>query len=180
MRRIAAVLAALVLLVALSTVTIAAGPIARVNRFVGDFDMLDHDTGQYVAHVVVNFTQPTDAKLVPGTLDIYWAPDLSSDEFLFMDLGAPVKESHAQLFTAYFGVEPGYATVAAAEGYLCDYAGLANAGCRTFGVHFDDVFAEGQPNAAWWVVPVGWDNPQVWFVVGKGGFALTYAGPTEG
>ena len=88
----------------------------------------------------------------------------------------PVRESHALLTGAYFGVEPGYATLAGTSGALCDYSAPWNAGCRMFGVHFD-IPLDGSTNVVWWSVPEG-SGSEVMFLVGPGAFVLTSAGPT--
>jgi len=133
MRRIMPVLASFALIAVLVAPTLAIGPTSRINKFVGDFDLLAGDV--VIGHIKVSFTEPSDRKLVPGTLDITWAPDVASDAFPFMALEwGPVKESHAQLIGTSFGVEPGYATIAGTDGYLCDYTAPWNGGCRPFGV----------------------------------------------
>jgi hypothetical protein len=177
MRRLFALGAAVMLTASLAGSSLATGPTRLVNRFVGDFDMLDPATGHVVAHVVARFTEPTYAKLVPGTLDVFWAPDVTRDTFPFAELDwYPVRESHAQLGSASFGVEPGYATIAGTGGSLCDYSAPWNVGCRMFSVHLD-IPLDGSPNVVWWSVPQGTAD-EVMFVVGPGSFVITYAGQT--
>ena len=95
MRRLFAVSAAFAMVVALAPSSLAAGPTSKVDRFVGSFDLVNgwgyegHDPTLLGGHVVVNFTA-TDAKLVPGSLDVY------------MPSGNAVRQSHAQLTSAAF------------------------------------------------------------------------------
>ena len=95
----------------------------------------------------------------------------------------PVKESHAQLLTAGFNAEttdPNGGIVGGAEGFLCDYTGPWNGGCRPFWVQFH-IFADGSERVRWGAALVPSGNPTdhvVDFWVGSGAFALTYAGPT--
>lgn len=176
MRRTFAVVSAAALIVVLAGSVLATGPHSQVNRFVGNFDLLDPD-GRVVGHVVANFTEPSDKDLVPGTLDVTWAPYDSADPpFPFLDLDwPPVRESHAQLIGTSFGPEPGYALIAGAGGYLCDYTAPWNGGCREFAVHFDIPF-DGSGYVSWWSVD-GAD--EVMFGKGQGSFVITYSGPTD-
>jgi hypothetical protein len=189
MRRFVALLSAVVLVASLASASLAAGPTERVNRFAGNFDMLDEQTGNYVGRIVVSFTEPTPQKLVPGTLDVYWAPYNPSDPPFpyFMDLSLPglplppVKESHAQLLSAWFDEYDdatwGHVVSAGADGYLCDYAAPWNSGCRYFSVIFQTTTL-GPARVANWSPGDGADPDRFVLVVGKGAFALTYAGPT--
>jgi hypothetical protein len=185
MRRFVALLSAGVLVVSLAASSAAAAPpVARVNHFVGNFDMLSEQTGNYVGHIVASFTEPTPERLVPGTLDVYWAPyDPSSPPFpYFMDLSfAPVRESHAQLLSAGFNVYDdaiwGHVVSAGADGYLCDYTAPWNSGCRYFSVIFQTTTL-GPARVANWSPGDGANPDRFVLVAGKGAFDLTYAGPT--
>jgi hypothetical protein len=188
MRRIVALLAAVVLVASLSVSSVAAGgPPAQVNRVVGNFDMVD-EQGNLVGHVVVNFQEPTTRQLVPGTLDVYWAPGAAqaSPPFPFMALDwPPVKESHAQLLGSWFGDEivPGFGHMISggASGYLCDYTAPWNAGCRDFSVVFQDFDRRGVQDVIGWAVnpsSPGLYDYTYWYKIGRGAFVVTYAGPT--
>jgi hypothetical protein len=173
MRRAIVLVGAVVLAAALVAPAIAAGPTSKINKLVGDFDMLAGDT--VIGHIKVTFTEPTDRKLVPGTLDIIWAPDVADDVFPFMDLEwKPVKESHAQLLDASFGPEPGYALIGMTSGYLCDWTAPWNADCRPFSVHFDRPF-DGSGSVMWWTL----GGVDVMLGIGEGTFTLIYGGPTS-
>jgi len=189
MRRVLALIAAIVLVASLASVSLAAGPTARVNRFAGNFDMLYG--GEVVARVVVNFKEPTSTQMVPGTLDVYWTPGWGYPDnaaaFPFMDLKwYPVRESHAQLIAGFFGHDADAGgLVAGVSGYLCDYTVEWNGDCRDFSAIFvrSDDPAMGN-RAAWAFNPVM--NPEgekvydyaSWFDAGTGSFSLIYAGPT--
>jgi hypothetical protein len=185
MRRLLALIAAVVLVASLASSSLAAGPTDKVNRFVGNFRMLHPQTGEVVARVVVNFKEPTHAKMVPGTLDVYWTPgwgDPANAEFFpFMDLQwYPVRESHAQLIGGFFGPDAG-GIVGGVSGFLCDYTVEWNADCRDFSAIFITSDDPALPNrVAWGFKPEGGPDYdyRYWFDVGKGAFSLTYAGPT--
>jgi len=123
MRRLLAVSAALVMVVALASSSLAAVPTSRVDRFVGSFDLVkgagwvNHPPTLVGGHVVVNFTA-TDTNLVPGVLHVY------------MPSGNAVRRSHAQLTWAGFKESDVYDPVthvwydaieAWAHGSWCDY-----------------------------------------------------------
>ena len=185
MRRFVALFAVLVLVAGLSasSVTAATRP-ARVNHVVGNFDMLD-STGSPVGHIVVNFGEPTQKQVVPGTLDVHWMPyDTGNPPFPFMALDwPPVRESHAQLLAAWFNPEDGpagHVIVGGASGFLCDYTAPWNAGCRPFWVQFR-VYADGSRIVSWGAAldVTGQPNDHIVdFKVGRGAFVLTYVGPT--
>jgi hypothetical protein len=183
MRRFLALISALVLVAALAGSSLAAAPVAKVNHFVGNFDMLAQDgSGRVVGHVVAKFKEPSYSQMVPGTLDVYWAPyDVASPPFPFMTtlLWPPVKESHAQLLESGFDTvynPAGFHVVnAGTHGYLCDYTAPWNAGCRQFWVIFVQIVEKTGPNVAMWSVDqVNW----YFFDVGKGAFDITFAGDT--
>jgi hypothetical protein len=184
MRRFVALLAAATLVATLAASSVvAAPPVAKVNHFVGNFDMLDA-SGHVVGHVVANFKEPTLAEMVPGTLDVYWAPyDPEHPPFpYFMDLRyPPVKESHAQLLSAWFDTYDddiwGHVISAGTDGYLCDYTAPWNSGCRYFSVLFQ-LTTLGPARVSNWSPGDGADPDRFTFEVGRGAFDLTYAGPT--
>jgi hypothetical protein len=182
MRRFLALISAFVLVAALAGSSLAAAPTAKVNHFVGNFDMLAQDgSGRLVGHVVANFTEPSYSQMVPGTLDVYWAPyDVASPPFPFMTLEyPPIKESHAQLLESSFDIRSnpaGFHVInAGAHGYLCDYTAPWHAGCRPFWVIFVQVVEKTAPNVAMWSVDqVKWS----FFDIGKGAFDTTFTGDT--
>lgn len=184
MRRLLALIAAAVLVASLAGSSAAAGPTQRVNHVVADFTMLD-DQGNAVGTVVANFSEPSQSRVVPGTVDVYWAPyDVANPPFPFMALDwPPVRESHAQLLASGFNTEDGpqgHVTVGGAQGYLCDYTAPWNAGCRPFWVQFR-VYADGSRIVSWGAALDVTGNPNdtgAWFAVGPGSFVLTFAGPT--
>ncbi len=185
MRHLLAVSAALVMVVALASSSLAAAPTSKVNRFVGSFDLVKGtawaggEPALLDGHVVVNFTA-TDAKLVPGSLDVY------------MPSGHAVRQSRAQLTWAAFGddswtdVTGSYHAIEAwANGWWCDYRGPQDASCRPFIIVFQQITTPGvvEPNRVGvafdtLVWPIG---PEAdWYMAGMhGAWALTYAGPTQ-
>jgi hypothetical protein len=187
MRRFVALLSAGILVVSLAGSSLAAGPVVKVDRVVGQFDMADN-AGTLLGHVSVNFTNPSAAKLVPGTLDITWAPSAVNADpaFPFMVLRwPPVKESHAQLLASWFGDEmvpnQGRMTSGGASGYLCDYTAPWNSGCREFQVVFQHYDNPAWRDVTGWAVTKTndlWDFGG-WYHAVNGKFVVTYAGPTE-
>lgn len=176
MRRYVAVIATLVLAVSAVASSVAAAPV-RTDRFVGNFVMID-DQGVPLGTVVANFGPPTDRHVVPGTIDVYWAPGTT---FPFPDTLAygPARESHAQLFSGFFGPDAG-GIVAGTDGVLCDYSAPWNAECRDFSVIFIK-WADGSRGVAWAFRPSGDTTPfdyVYWYGVGVGQFTLVYAYPT--
>jgi hypothetical protein len=185
MRRLLAVSTALVMVVAFASSSLAAEPTSKVNRFVGSFDLVKGaawDGGPPTlldGHVVVNFTA-TDAKLVPGSLDVH------------MPSGNAVRRSHAVLTWAAFwddnwtDVTGSYHAIEAwANGWWCDYGGPQDASCRPFIIVFQQIMSPdvAEPNR----VGVAFDTlvwptgPQAdWYMAGThGAWALTYAGPAQ-
>lgn len=188
MRRVLALFAAVAIVASLAaTSVVAAGPHQRVNRMVGNFDLVSRtDPSVVVAHVVVDFVEQTDARLVPGSLDIYWQPYDTENPpfpFLYFGNGVLVRESHAQLLGSWFydevRPEVGYTLEAATGGYLCDYVEPQLGGCRHFDwVVFDQIpglTAEPRQMAWQFNGPDDYTNP---FAVGPGSFVITYAGRT--
>lgn len=178
MRRMGSVVAAVAVVIAFAGSSLAAAPVTA-DRFVGNFVMVDAD-GTAVGRVVANFTVPTEGKIVPGTVDVYWAPDTS---FPFPQTlpYPPAKESHAQLFSGFFGPDAG-GIVAGTEGYLCDYSAPWNAECRNFSVIFVER-PDGHNVVAWAFREPGDNAPfdyTFWYNVGGGSFVLNYVGGTTG
>ena len=179
MRRMMALFAAAAIVVAFAGPSVAAGPPVTADRFVGNFVMLDAD-GTALGTVVANFSVPSAGKIVPGTLDVYWARDTS---FPFPESlpYPPAKESHAQLVSGFFGPDAG-GIVAGTDGYICDYSAPWNAECRNFSVIFV-ARPDGHNVVAWAFRGPGDPNPfdyTLWYTVGKGSFSLNYAGGTTG
>ena len=196
MRRLVALLSALVLTASLASASVAAGPTSQVNSFVGNFNLIDWDGQTPIARVVANIGEATDTKLVPGMLDIYWAdgsPFWTWEDSAYFSDGRVPRESHGQLFKAQF-TESTYDGMPATEvfvsGYLCHYWGppssdwgVFDAACQPFVVDFQ-VFSGDpvNPNRMGFSLPgaPGWgccEGP--WFPAAKtGAFVLTYAGPT--
>jgi hypothetical protein len=191
MRRLLALCAALVMVVALASSSLAAVPTSKVDRFVGSFDLVKGyawagGTPTLLnGHVVVNFTA-TDGKLVPGSLDVY------------MPSGSAVRRSHAELTWADFA-EDDYTTgetgsdetgsvhaiEAWAHGSWCDYRGPQDVSCRSFIIVFQQITTLGvaDPHR----VGVAFDTLEWpagieadWYMAGtNGAWALTYGGPTQ-
>ena len=175
MRRFLALLAALVLTASLASASVAAGPESRVNRMVGNFDFLDWD-GSVAGHVVVNYTQSSDGRWVPGTLDVTWVPDA---RFPYSQPPSGAKQSHTVLIAAWFGPN---ATVdgvveTGTTGSMCDFGAPGNATCHDFTVVIEE-YGDGNNLIAFGFPD--WENsPAEWYPIGAGAFALTYAGPTS-
>jgi hypothetical protein len=171
MRRFLALLAAGVLVAGLAASSVAAaGQQLKPNSFVGDFDMIAGD-GTVVAHVVANLQEPTDGRLVPGSVDIYWA---SRD----------IRESHAQVLETYFwplDPEPteGRQVGAFVYGSLCDYVGPQAGSCQPFAMVFVDTVDKAFRNHVGFSVPGSTTCCDgAWYDVGRGAFALTYGHET--
>jgi hypothetical protein len=183
MRRIVALLGALMLVGSLAGSSVAAGPTDRVNHLIADFTMLDQQ-GNRVGRVVADFRESSWDRWVPGTLDVYWAPYAQANPpFPFMALdGQPVQRSHAQLTGAWFNREVGGpfpgTTVAGAGWYLCDFANPWDTSCRMFWVQFR-VNADGSKLVSWGIDADGTGHPNdhiVAFGVGSGVFIQTFSG----
>ena len=180
MRKVLSVLAAVVLVGTVASSSLAAAP-PTVNRFVGQFDMVDFDMTTIVGHVAVNVTEATEGRLVPGTLDITWAP------------GNEVRESHAQLVSAEFGemsweddfspTGTFHAIYAMVQGDMCNYRGPGDASCEPFAMMFQQITDFVGPTAN----KVGFSAAGSmeccggsWYPAAKtGAWALTYMRPTN-
>jgi hypothetical protein len=188
MSRLFALFAAIVLALSAASASVAAPPVtSHVNHFVGNFDLLSW-SGTVVGRVVVDIEEPTESRLVSGTLDIEWNlydPADPPTSFTFMDLGgAPVRESHAQLAGGWFYDEVvqgawGYSQTAGTSGYLCDYAGPAIMGCRPFSVVFVQSSNPDEPRWVGWQFGEDPDYHGRDMTPGKGAWALTYSRDTN-
>jgi hypothetical protein len=188
MRRAMSLVAAAMLVASVASSSLAAAP-PNANRFVGDFDIVDFDLTTVIGHVHAKFSEPTEGKLVPGTIDIYWA-------------GGQVRETHMQLVDTDFGEQEwqdpysptGWfqATYAQAVGSRCDYRGVRDASCEPFAMIFQQIT---EPAVSSETGP--WRDPSGnkvgfsvsgsqdccggdWYVAAmKGAWALTYVNPTN-
>lgn len=182
MRRFLALLGAFVLVSSPMTSSVTAAPAlsqARTNSFVGNFDIVDQ--GVVVGRVVADFKEPTVTQLVPGHLDIYWAPGTMTDPYWPTGLPFRARESHGQILRAWFWddtyPEVGHTRLGRVQGYLCDYVAAQNADCHGFQMAFADIDDTGIPDQ------VGFGTFDTccdgqWHDVGRGSFVLTYVGPT--
>ncbi len=153
-----------------------AAPPARVNRFVGDFDLVAWDLQRVVGHVVADITQPSASKLDPGSITIAWKD------------GREVRESHAQVIAVSFfessWADPnsptGYfkANEVLVDGWLCDYFGPSSGTCQPFAMIFQHILNGGEPTAD----KVGFSARGTtdccngeWWPAGTGAFVVTYA-----
>jgi len=182
MRRLVALVSSAVLVATLAGSSLAAAPSYRVNHVVGSFDVLDWD-GSVVGHVVVNYGEPTYEQVVPGTLDVTWAPGA---RFPYPQPPYGAKESHTILAAASFGpdwtgpdqtgnkfIETG------ADGSMCDFGAPWNYLCHDFGFVIQlNPFGDGKNLVAFG--RMDWENnPAEWYVIGEGAFQVTYTGPSE-
>ena len=176
MRRLVAIVAAAALVASLAGSSLAAAPSYRVNRMVGNFDILTWD-GTLAGHVVVNYSEPTYEQYVPGRLDVTWVPGAL---FPYEQPPYGADESHAVLVAGWFGPgTPSTFIETGTMGSMCDYGAPWNAICHDFEVVIqENPFGDGR-NLIAFGVPDWEGNPAAWYVVGRGSFALTYTGPTE-
>jgi hypothetical protein len=173
MRRVVALLAALVLLASVGASSAAAGPGPKVNRFVGEFQIVEEGTWRVIGQVDATLTPPTDRHLVPGSYDFIGAPDNANHE------------SHSQIGNVHFWFDPnhsaGGANVAFGEGVECIYWGPNDTTCHQMAVMFIDnldrttpdqvAFADHRDGNGEWVF-------EYWYWVGKGSFRLTFVEPS--
>jgi hypothetical protein len=171
MRRIGAIVAALMLVVSMATVSAAAQPSGRSNSFYANFDLLEYQGTTVVAHVVANLAEPTDDHLVSSTVAIVWTD-------------GPVRESHAQVIETRFWhllddpVE-GPQNGAFAYGVLCDYNAPQIGSCQPFAMVFVDTLDPAFLNHVGFSVPgtsVCCDG--TWYDVGRGAFAMSWVRET--
>ena len=181
MRRLLALLSVLGLVGSLTASGVAAAVTApgpgQANSFVGSFDLVDQGTSHVVGHVVASFKEPTASQLVPGRLDIYWAPDMVTDPY--WPTGTPfiARESHGQILRAGFSGDPGSGwTIGVIQGYLCDYITPQNADCHGFRMGFA-VNGSTKPYKIGFGTP-DWCCDGQWYDVGRGSFVLTYVADT--
>ena len=136
MRRLVAIGSALVLVAVLAGTSVAAPPTYRVNHVVGNFDLLDWN-GSVVGHVVVNYGEPSYEKIIPGTLDVTWLPNV---RFPYEEPPFGAMESHTVLAAGFFGEEwtgpdqTGHEFISSgATGSMCDFGAPWNYVCHDFG-----------------------------------------------
>ncbi len=172
MRRLVAVFAAVVLIASLAASAVAAGPTYRVNRMVGNFDILDWD-GSLVGHIVVDYTEPSAQKWVPGSLDVNWVPGA---RFPYQQPPYGAKQSHTVLTGGSFGEDPIGVIGTSATGSMCDFGWAWNATCHDFAVVIQVNPGGDGRNLIGFSTP-SWETTE-FYVVGPGAFALTYVGPT--
>lgn len=184
MRRVVALIAASVLVGSLIASGVSAAPApreARANSFVGNFDMVEPGSGLVVAHVVAQFQEPTFQRLVPGSLDIYWAPGVATDPYGGTDSGFGARESHGQIVRAAFWGAGTEQPMGGVQGWLCDYVTPQNGSCHPFQMGFGVSAPEDPPTRN--VVGFGsydWCCDGRWYDVGRGKFDLTVVTDTPG
>jgi hypothetical protein len=177
MRRVIAILSALVLILSVSGASVTAAHERQpVNHFEGSFELLDWD-GTLVGRVHADFQEPTDREVVPGTFDVQW---VGGTRIPFDEQEYGVDESHAQLVSAFFGPnDSAKGNGAGASGYICDYSAPWNASCHAFSVVLQKN-VDGLGTSVVGFVNGAGENYDQWYMVGRGSFALTYVGPTGG
>ncbi len=182
MRRLLALISALMIVGALVPGGVTATSVrssARVNSFVGDFDMLELGSGRVVAHVIVRFTEPTTTKLVPGSLRIDWRLGVTTDPYEGTSAVFGARESHARILRSAFWRDPlSGALGSEVDGQLCDYLNPQTAACHPFQMGF---FAPRSGSAGRKVAFEGtdqWCCNGRWYDVGKGKFQLTHVTDT--
>jgi hypothetical protein len=180
MRRLLAILSAFVLVSSVCAASVAAAPApgeARTNSFAGSFDLVEPWSGRVAGHVVAQFKEPTFKRLVPGALDITWAPDTTADPY--EPTGAPfsARESHAQVLRSAFWYADGQ-TGAEVDGFLCDYDLPNVASCHSFQMGFFVNDDPTMPKMAAFEGTDQWCCSGLWYDVGRGSFELTYFSDT--
>ncbi len=160
-------------------VTSAAASTARAttatSSFTGNFDLLDYGSPpRRVGHVAAQLRVPTFDRLVPGSLDISWAPNIADTGLGWPPQG--VRESHARILSTWFSPGADGFTHARAEGILCDYLGPQNASCHGFQMDFA---ANDNPTLP---DEVGFGPAETcctgpFYLAGKGAFELAYVAP---
>jgi hypothetical protein len=127
MRRIAVLLVSAALALTVASPIAAAGPAqgGPHSGFVGAFDVSQGGDPEHavIGQVVARLAEPTDGRLVAGSLDFTGVA------------GAHLLETHAQFALAWFSTPDGMA-VALGEGVECRYTGPNEAACRQIQVQF--------------------------------------------
>jgi hypothetical protein len=174
MRRIAVLLVSAVLAVTAAAPIAAAGPAqgGPNSGFVGAFDVVgafDESRGGDPAHVlsghghvVARLAEPTDQRLVAGSLDFYG------------DAGASLREVHAQFAMAEFSTTSDGTTVALGKGVECRYTGPNEATCRQVWVQFLDNPGQ-QPSQLDFATGTDWPYTGESWIVEGGSFELHVA-----
>ena len=144
----------------------------EASSFVGNFDLLDYGSPpRRVGHGVAQFKEPTLDQLVPGTLDIAWAPNIADTGLGWPPQG--VRESHARILWTWFSHGTDGFTHARVQGILCDYLSTQVASCHPFQMDFaanDDPMGPDE---------VGFGPSETcctgpFYLAGKGAFELDY------
>ena len=134
MRRIAVLLVSVALAATVTSPIAAAGPAqgGPDSGFVGAFEVSQGGDPAHavIGRVVARLAEPTDQRLVAGSLDFYGVP------------GGSLREAHAQFARAEFSTPDGF-TVALGEGVECSYTAPNEAYCRTVQLQF--IEAAGYP-----------------------------------
>ncbi len=173
MRRLLAVVSALVLVVAVSGSSVAA---PSRSMFVGDFEILDRGSGDVIGRVVANLVVPTADQLVAGTYDFTGAP------------GYEVLAGHGQLAIGSFHFDPNFpepggagVNVGQGEGVECEYYGPNEAICREWLIQFIDYVEPGIPSQIDVATRIAGSNDWDFYAsygVGRGSFNLKLAPTT--
>ncbi len=165
MRRVLALVAAILLVASLGPSSAMAAPASQPNSFHGDFDMLDPGSGDVVAHLVVDLLDTTASRPGSGSIDIRWAP------------GGSVVSSHGDITEVWFGQQPdttdwGAIRWAGGGGTLCDRT-TGGTSCGPFWANFNETVDPAFLNYVIWSAP----GTDTWYQIGKGDFVLKYLGP---
>jgi hypothetical protein len=142
------------------------------SDFVGDFDVVGAFDPSYGGdpahvlngrgHVVARLAEPTDQRLVAGSLDFYG------------DAGASLREVHAQFAMAEFSTTSDGTTVALGKGVECRYTGPNEATCRQVWVQFLDNPGQ-QPSQLDFATGTDWPYTGESWIVEGGSFELHVA-----
>jgi len=173
MRRVLALIAAIVLVAAFagSAAATPAGP--EGSSFVGKFEMINMDDGTASGWANVEIRVATEQRLAPGSYDFLGAR------------GYSIREAHAVLGSSGFWLDSGHGAdshVAYFQGVECLYTDPGAQDCHAVTGMFVDVL---DPTARDWVEFLRHDpndtaqdpnDPETWtrsqFFVGKGAFVL--------
>ena len=150
----------------------AGSPSPRLSGFVGAFDVVGAFDPSYGGdpahvlngrgHVVARLAEPTDERLVAGSLDFYG------------DAGASLREVHAQFAMAEFSTTSDGTTVALGKGVECRYTGPNEATCRQVWVQFLDNPGQ-QPSQLDFATGTDWPYTGESWIVEGGSFELHVA-----